>query len=97
MKPLHRTFLLLLLTVGAVGLLPVTASACPFCEGGPSGVNEVKEAIFGDGFWFNLIAASLPFVVVFALALVIHGVPTGRTGAAVTGRLGQGGDDGRPQ
>ena len=68
----------LLLTVGLILLLTATASACPFCEGGPSGRNEVNEAIFGDGFWFNLGAAALPFVFVFALAVAIHGVPTRR-------------------
>lgn len=38
-------------------------SACPFCDGGPSGINEVKAAIFGEDFAFNLLATSLPFLV----------------------------------
>jgi hypothetical protein len=76
-------------------LPPAAASACPFCEGGPSGTNEVKEAIFGDGFWFNLVAAALPFVITLALALVIHGAPRRPKGAATAEDLAEGAVDGR--
>lgn len=76
MGPYPRTFLLLL-TVVAV-MVPATTSACPFCEGGPSGTNEVKEAIFGEGFLGNLVAVGLPFLFVFALTLAVHGLPTGQ-------------------
>ena len=54
-------------------LVPAAASACPFCAGGPSGDNEVKRAIFGSGFGMNLLAAGLPFAVVVALAMIVHG------------------------
>jgi hypothetical protein len=79
----------LLLAVGMF-LLPGGASACPFCDGGPSGTNEVKEAIFGEGFWFNLGAAASPFLVVLALVLAIHGVPTGRQFPASEHSLAEG-------
>jgi hypothetical protein len=92
---LLRKILPLLLIVGAVLLWPGPASACPFCEGGPSGRNEVQEAIFGDGFWFNFTAAALPFVVVAALVVVIHGGPTAREDAVATGRPEEGAVDGR--
>jgi hypothetical protein len=77
MGPSRRAFLLLLLAVVVVGL-PAAASACPFCEGGPSGTNQVREAIFGGGFWFHLAAVGLPFALLLALAFVLHGMPTGR-------------------
>jgi hypothetical protein len=93
MRPTKVTFRLLL-TVGLTLLLTATASACPFCEGGPSGRNEVNEAIFGDGFWFNVVAVALPFVFVGALAVAVHGVPVGRNSARAEGPV-KGAVDGR--
>jgi hypothetical protein len=82
--------------VALVLLIPAVAWACPFCDGGSSGRNEVNEAIFGDGFWFNLVAAGSPFVVALALALVIHGAPAGRKRVTTADGLATGVADGRP-
>jgi hypothetical protein len=59
--------------VGSFLLNSSMASACPFCAGGPDGVNDVKSAIFGSGFGMNLLAAALPFAVVIGLAWFVHG------------------------
>jgi hypothetical protein len=48
------------------------AIACPFCDGGPSGVNEVKEAIFGADFLWNLGMVSMPFLVFAVIIAAIH-------------------------
>lgn len=52
-----------------------TAAACPFCDGGPSGVNEVKQIIFGDDFWMNLGSLMLPFLFFLGVPVVIHWWP----------------------
>ena len=71
--PLKRGAFLLLLLVS--GLQPAIALACPFCDGDPSGINPVKEAIFDEGFWFYLLAAALPFVLLLGVALVLLYTP----------------------
>ncbi len=48
------------------------AAACPFCDGGPDGVNEVRAAIFGDDFWPHVAAVLLPFPLVGGLAALLH-------------------------
>jgi hypothetical protein len=54
-------------------------AACPFCDGGPSGRNAVREAIFGERFWPIALGTALPFAVFFAIAALIHfGLPFGR-------------------
>jgi hypothetical protein len=50
-------------------------SACPFCDGGPSGENEVQAAIFGDDFAFCLLATALPFLASGAVAAVVTTFP----------------------
>jgi hypothetical protein len=55
--------LVLLTTPGAV--------ACPFCDGGPGGVNEVRRELFGPEFWPNLLAAAAPFGVVLGVVVVV--------------------------
>jgi hypothetical protein len=59
-----------------VVLVPA-AAACPFCDGGPTGRNETREAIFGPDFWPNLAVAALPFLVVGAVAAAVHFGPPG--------------------
>ena len=55
------------------------ALACPFCDGGPSGENRVRAAIFGDDFWFHFLAAALPFALVLAGTALLHfGLPRPR-------------------
>lgn len=68
----HRTLLHLPLILGTSLLFPVKAEACPFCDGGPSGRNEVREAIFGSDFGLNLFYMALPFAVFIGLVLLIH-------------------------
>lgn len=63
-------------------LLTAAASACPFCDGGPSGVNEVKAVVFGEDFWPNLLGTAAPFGVFLAVAALVHfGLPFPRTAA----------------
>ena len=55
------------------GLLATTpfASACPFCEGGSAGVNEVRREVFGPEFWPHLLAAAAPFGVVLGVVAAV--------------------------
>lgn len=73
-----RSRRLLILLALLVALLPLASrvSACPFCDGGPSGVNEVKEAVFGASFWPHLLATAAPFGVLLGIAAALHfGLP----------------------
>lgn len=67
----------LLLALALALALPFagSAGACPFCAGGPSGRNEVKETIFGPDFGPNLLAMALPFLVVGGVVAGIHFLP----------------------
>lgn len=74
---MHRADLVLRTKLfAAVTLLldAMRAAACPFCDGGPSGVNDVKATIFGPDFWSNVGLMLLPFA---AFALVTGGVHRG--------------------
>lgn len=71
-----RPALVALALAGVVLLaLAPAAAACPFCDGGPGGVNEAREVIFGPDFWPNLLVAAAPFAVVLAVVAVVHGPP----------------------
>jgi hypothetical protein len=48
-----------------------TASACPFCDGGPTGVNEVRREVFGPEFWPHLLAALAPFGVILTVVAAV--------------------------
>ena len=63
--------------VALLALAPV-AAACPFCDGGPDGRNEVREAIFGPDFWPNLLIAAAPFAVMGAVTAAVYFGPPGR-------------------
>jgi hypothetical protein len=53
------------------------ASACPFCDGGPSGVNEVREGVFDHNFWPRVAATLAPFPVLAGIvALIYFGPPS---------------------
>ena len=53
------------------------ATACPFCDGGPSGVNEVREGVFDDNFWPRVAATLAPFPVLAGIvALIYFGPPS---------------------
>jgi hypothetical protein len=58
--------------------LAPAASACPFCDGGPAGRNEVREVVFGSDFWPNLLVSAAPFAVVLAVAAAVHFGPPRR-------------------
>jgi hypothetical protein len=50
--------------------------ACPLCDGGPSGVNEVRANIFDDSFWPRVAATAAPFPVFAGIvALIYFGPP----------------------
>ena len=74
----------ILLTVCIVVLFGTTsiAEACPWCNGGPSGINEVKAGIFNDTFWMRAAAVLAPFPL-FAgiIALIYFGPPNFRVGS----------------
>jgi hypothetical protein len=57
----------------ALLLSPSDAAACPFCDGGPAGVNEVRREVFGPGFWLYALAAAAPFAALLVIAAVVHG------------------------
>jgi hypothetical protein len=62
-SPLALTFVLL----GASA-----ASACPFCNGGPAGVNQVKAGIFNDEFWLRATIVLAPFPILLGLVALIY-------------------------
>lgn len=62
---------LLFLTLSCF-LLTAELHACPFCDGGESGRNEVKEIIFGPDFGRNVIYTLLPFLVFAGVGLLVH-------------------------
>jgi hypothetical protein len=74
---LRRVGLLFVLVLALALPFAGRAGACPFCDGGPSGPNEVKEAVFGPDFWPNVLAMALPFLVVGAVVAGIHFLPQG--------------------
>jgi hypothetical protein len=72
-----RTLLLLVAFAPlALVVFAPAASGCPFCDGGPSGVNEVREGIFDDTFWPRVAATLAPFPVLAGIvALIYFGPP----------------------
>jgi hypothetical protein len=75
------------------------SSACPFCDGGPSGTNEVKAVIFGEDFGFNLLATTLPFVALAGVVVFLSfGPPKARklAGAESLDSLSTGQEQVRP-
>lgn len=62
-----------LLVVGATS----QASACPFCDGGPSGESPVRDGIFDDHFWPRAAATLAPFPILAALVALIYFGPPG--------------------
>jgi len=61
----------------ALVLFAPTASACPFCDGGPTGVNEVREGVFDTNFWPKVAATLAPFPVLAGIvALIYFGPPS---------------------
>jgi hypothetical protein len=73
--------LLIPLALLALAWLAPTAAACPFCDGGPGGVNEVRDGIFDEDFWPRVAATIAPFpVLAGVVALIYFGPPTFRRG-----------------
>ena len=53
------------------------AMACPFCNGGPSGMNEVWEGIFDGNFLPRVLATLAPFPIFAGIvALIYFGPPS---------------------
>ena len=82
MRPMTLRALLLLVTLAP--LVPVAtfapkASACPFCDGGPSGVNEVREGVFDNNFWPRVAATLAPFPILAGIVALIYFGPPGFT------------------
>lgn len=73
--------LLIPLALLALALLAPRAAACPFCDGGPDGVNEVRDGVFDENFWPRVAATVAPFPVLAGVVALIHfGPPTYRRG-----------------
>jgi hypothetical protein len=57
-------------------VLAPAAAACPFCDGGPDGVNEVRDGVFDENFWPRVAATLAPFpVLAGVVALIYFGPP----------------------
>jgi hypothetical protein len=53
-----------------------SAWACPWCDGGSSGINRVKLEIFNANFWMRAAAVLAPFPVFGGIvALIYFGPP----------------------
>jgi hypothetical protein len=53
-----------------------SALACPWCDGGPSGINQVKAEILNEEFWMRAAAVLAPFPVLGGIvALIYFGPP----------------------
>ncbi|MDZ4686621.1 MAG: hypothetical protein SH850_16240 [Planctomycetaceae bacterium] len=79
MRPITLRARLVLVTLGPLMLAAVFATeamACPFCDGGSSGVNEVREGIFDGNFWPRVAATLAPFPIFAGIvALIYFGPP----------------------
>jgi hypothetical protein len=64
----------MVVVVMAALLFPLagTLLACPFCDGGESGVNEVKEEVFGENFWPHILATGMTFAVLLGVTVFLH-------------------------
>lgn len=67
-----RPVLVLLAVLGVVAFATAPAAACPFCDGGPAGVNEVRAEVLGPSFWPHAAAAAAPFAVLLGVAAAVH-------------------------
>lgn len=68
--------LLAVLTPSALVVIAPRADACPFCDGGPTGVNEVRAGVFDENFWPRAAATVAPFPVLAGIvALIYFGPP----------------------
>lgn len=59
------------------------ATACPSCDGGPTGVNEARREVFGPQFWPRLLATVIPFAVAFGVVATVLWVPGRRVSRKV--------------
>jgi hypothetical protein len=75
----RAALLLVPLALLALGTVAPRAAACPFCDGGPDGVNEVRDGVFDENFWSRVAATVAPFpVLAGVVALIYFGPPTFR-------------------
>jgi hypothetical protein len=50
--------------------------ACPFCDGGPAGINRVKAGVFNESFFPRAAAVLAPFPIFAGIvALIYFGPP----------------------
>lgn len=79
MRTTTRRALVLLAALGPVLLITLLApavSACPFCDGGPSGDNPVRDDIFDHTFWPRLAATLAPFPILGGIVAFIYFAPS---------------------
>ena len=67
-------FLVVLAPLALVAFAP-RAAACPFCDGGPTGVNEVRSGVFDENFWPRAAATVAPFPVLAGIVALIYFSP----------------------
>lgn len=75
MRPMTLRAMFVLVTAVLLVLVPVFATkamACPFCDGGPSGVNDVREGIFDSNFWPKVAATLAPFPIFAGIVALIY-------------------------
>jgi hypothetical protein len=73
----RAALLLVPLALLFLAIIAPRAHACPFCEGGPDGVNEVREGIFDENFWPRVAATVAPFPVLAGVVALIYFGPPG--------------------
>ena len=69
-KPSGPKTLLAALGVFYSAAVSLPAEACPRCAAG----QEARRQVWADGFFHNLAAAVLPFIVVGAVSARLHGI-----------------------
>jgi hypothetical protein len=73
----RAALLLIPLVLVALAAFAPEAAACPFCDGGPDGVNDVRDGVFDENFWPRVAATVAPFpVLAGVVALIYFGPPT---------------------
>lgn len=56
-----------------VSMVATPASACPLCH--TETARQIRAAIFGPDFWFNVGVTILPFVLFLGITALIYGKP----------------------
>jgi len=72
MSPTKKRLVFVVLALAMVLCIFSTAKACPFCNGGQAGINQVKAGIFSDTFWLHAAAVLAPFPLLAGIVIFMH-------------------------